>query len=199
MQCGLVETRAAAAGYTLDNTLCELCGAEEDTIHHRIWRCQPLPVKQAREKAATRTFIDTAIAAGPHDPIYNRGLFKHPDREWPAAETEVQMTSCCAQGAATSAGNLRLQGHCFTDGSSDRHVIKDCGRAGWSAVQTDENGKMIAAVWGPVPAQLPQSPQAAEHSAFTMLLMLLGGIATAGCDCANVIRSWRGASQLRKT
>ena len=100
----------------------------------------------------------------------------------------LAMVACCSW-PETKAANIKLEGYCFTDGSSDRHVIKECGRAGWSAIQTDVQGNLVAGVWGPVPSQLLQSPQAAEHFGFTMLMMLLGGLATAGCDCSNVIRS----------
>ena len=31
--------RAQQAGYVVEDTRCELCGAHEDTIHGRVWKC----------------------------------------------------------------------------------------------------------------------------------------------------------------
>ena len=31
--------RLSDAGYEVDDTMCERCGTDEDTLHHRLWRC----------------------------------------------------------------------------------------------------------------------------------------------------------------
>ena len=53
--CNAVWTRSRAtlAGYVVEDTICELCGQHEDTIHGRIWKCQHPDVKAARDKIAS--------------------------------------------------------------------------------------------------------------------------------------------------
>ena len=89
-----------------------------------------------------------------------------------------------------AACDIWIKGHVMVDGSADRHVVKDCGRAGWGVVQVDDEGHFIAGAWGPVPASLPQTPQAAEFSGLTVAAMLINGASTVGSDCMNVVRSW---------
>ena len=79
----------------------------------------------------------------------------------------------------------------MVDGSADRHVVKDCGRAGCGVAQVDDDGFFFAGAWGPVPASLPQSPQAAEFSSLAVAAMLINGAATIGCDCMNVVKAWQ--------
>jgi hypothetical protein len=67
----------------------------------------------------------------------------------------------------------------------------------------DDDGFFIAGAWGPVPASLPQSPQAAEFSSLAVAAMLIKGAATVGCDCMNVVKAWQrgagAADELKST
>ena len=49
---------------------------------------------------------------------------------------------------------------------------------------------MVAGAYGPVPATLPQTSQAAEFSALVMAISMLEGTAHIFCDCASVVRCW---------
>lgn len=43
--------RFAEAGYSVDDVKCERCGAEDDTRHHRLWRCQDPECIKVRHRA----------------------------------------------------------------------------------------------------------------------------------------------------
>ena len=55
-----------------------------------------------------------------------------------------------------------FQGDTYVDGSCVplRHMPSS-DRAGWAVVETDDHGEMLAALWGPVWAELPQSSPSA--------------------------------------
>ena len=47
--------RLGEAGYELENSLCDMCGQEEDTLWHRVWFCKNPLVVAARNRFASAT------------------------------------------------------------------------------------------------------------------------------------------------
>ena len=80
------KVRAQSASYDLDTTKCELCGAHEDTIHGRLWKCTHPDVVKARNGVSSARLRKDAIAAGPNSAIFNRGLLPHVADSWPEAD-----------------------------------------------------------------------------------------------------------------
>ena len=66
-------TRLAEAGYEID-PMCEKCGQEPDTLHHRIWKCQDSACRAARQEVAPNWLVSEAIRAGQSSLFYNCGL-----------------------------------------------------------------------------------------------------------------------------
>ena len=67
-------------------------------------------------------------------------------------------------------------------------------RAAWAAVEIAEDGKVKAVLTGPVRANLPQTPQAAEYVARCAAAQCADGPSWFVGDCANVARS-RGSAE----
>jgi len=86
-----------------------------------------------------------------------------------------------------------LGGNFFLDGSCSRQKVPELNRAGFAAVVADGDGFMAARVSGVVPAHFPQTPQAAEHLAFTTLAPLLRTGAHVLGDCENVVKAGNAA------
>ena len=182
-------TRAKAAGYIVESTLCELCGLHEDTIHGRAWLCQHPPVKKAREEVASPSIIKAARKAGPNCALYNRGIFAHPADDFPEAASEPLASFTC-NGEPADPDNWDFGGTICIDGSCDQHMIKDLKRAGWGAVAIDENGVVIATAKGVIPSDTTQSSQSGEYGALTSVAIVATRAARVLGDCLNVVKAW---------
>ena len=190
------KTRARESGYEFDDVMCTLCGKQEDTIHHRLWRCDHPPVKAARERAATPAVIAAAVAAGPSSALFNRGLFPHPETDWPDA-AEGTCHQFRQHGLVDEAcDDFTMQGDVFVDGSCDQHPIKDLRRAGWGGATLGADGKVNREVRGCVPRCYPQSSQAGEYVALPAVGRRLTGPSTIASDCANVVRDWNAPAEI---
>ena len=192
------KVRARLSGYVLEDTLCAMCGTEQDTLHHRLWHCNHPKVDAARRAAAPPSVIKAARAAGPCCPLYNRGLFEHPAHDLPPPATTGQPTMFSIHGEVTPE-NFALGGQIFIDGSADQYVIADLKRAGWGVVQVDSEGHVTAGVYGVVPACLPQTSQAAEFSGLLAATVLVTSQAHVHADCENVVKGWAKEDDFRSS
>jgi hypothetical protein len=64
-------------------------------------------------------------------------------------------------------------------------------------VQVDDEGRIVARMWGPVPAPLPQTPQVAEYLAYTAALEVLSGPSVLYDDCLNLVRAVQNKTPAR--
>ena len=77
----------------------------------------------------------------------------------------------------------------FIDGSCMfRALGEDFARAGWAVTEVDEDGSLIAAFYGPLPALYPQTAQAGEHYALMMAAGVIPADATVHSDCSGVVK-----------
>ena len=183
------KTRLRDAGYVVPDTLCELCGEAEDTLHHRLWLCCAPCVMQARCAAATEAVMRDAVAAGPTSTFFQHALLPHPSDVAPGpAASGIQWWSHnwpddCGVGP-------QLGGDVFADGHASRTGIDGMNRASWALVQLDHDGSDCAWVRGVVPACLPQAAQAAEFCAAAYAPKVCAWPSSLHDDCLNVVKEF---------
>ncbi len=164
---------------------CRLCGAPRDTLFHRIWHC-PCTAEE-RDAIAGPQLIRRARAAGETDRFFTTGVFPHPADVWPSAAQEPDIRVTRHDGGAAD-GRLLLQGHFYPDGSCTTHIIPELRRASLAVFIKNEKGEDVMTVDTPLWRELPQTPQAAEYSAYAVATQYLGGPSTLHGDCENVVR-----------
>ncbi len=150
---------------------CRLCGAPRDTIFHRLWHCPC--TAQERQTIAGDQLIRRARPAGEGDRFFTTGVFPHPADVWPSAANEPDIRVTRHDGGATE-GRLLVQGHFYPDGSCTTHVIQDLRRAGLAVMIRNEMGEDVMTIDTPLWRELPQTPQAAEYSAYAVATQYLG-------------------------
>ena len=182
--------------------MCERCGLEEDTLHHRIWRCQDEEVKVVRNKFADNKLQRMAKDDGPSDSWYNYGIMEHIEQKLMGVpEDMAEYTTFHRRDHRGQLQNVedraqwRMYGSIFTDGSFTRRFNPELNRAAWAAVQVDETGATQAVVQGVVPRTLPQTPQSAEYMAATAAIDLLDENATLHIDCKGVVDTIQAAKR----
>ena len=167
------KARAAKAGHVLDDVKCERCGVGEDTLFHRLWICSNPRVKQAHENAALAAVIQAAVKAGHRSALHCRSIFEHHQEDLAEPEPNPRRLVFTTDNT-TCPGDVWLTCDVFIDGSADQHVIGDLERAGWGVTRVDEEGFVTAGAYGPVPAFLSQTSQAAEYVALVVDTTPLG-------------------------
>ena len=78
----------------------------------------------------------------------------------------------------------------FADGHATRTGIDGLNRASWAVVELDEAGDLVSYMRGVVPADYPQTSQAAEYLGAAYAAQVAGPEATLYDDCANVVRDF---------
>jgi len=81
-----------------------------------------------------------------------------------------------------------MEGNLFADGHCSRTGIKGLDRASWAILELDDTGCPVAWVYGAVPRDLPQTPQAAEYLAAVYASHFVRSPSILHDDCANVVR-----------
>ncbi len=180
MVCNAIWTnsRAAQAGFDVENK-CPACGLEGDTPFHRTWKC--CASEEQRCKAAPAWLRAEAARADPSDPFWVTGVFVHPAHEWPSPLQQQPATIVKEVAGAEFDGDL------YIDGSCTASPFIELRRAGASVVACDDKGAERARAIMPIPADLLQTPQAAEYGAFALVLHLLVGQPRVYGDCAAVV------------
>ena len=162
------KTRLHEAGYDVDDTLCPLCGVEDDTLDHRLFRCCHGDFEARRKEHLhhkTRLWLDSSRNTR-MDPdnrhreesarlLARRGLTRHPALHQPPPAAE----------GADFFGDTDEAFSCgiaFSDGSCTRPFHPALARASWAAGAIDNDGNLIGVAHGPVWRNLPQTSPTAE-------------------------------------
>ena len=180
--------RAQQAGYTVEDTRCELCGAHGDTTHGRVWKCEHPPVKVAREAVSSRSIIKAALQADPDSALYNRGFFAHPTDDNPQAADDT--VGHFAMGRLAGSATSKKRDGLSLKGSCDQHMITDLRRAGWGAVAVGDEGNVMSVARGVIPADTIQSSQSGEYGALAGFAFIAIRVSQIFNDCANVVTAW---------
>ncbi len=181
-----------ARAHRADNRVdakCQLCGAAQDTIFHRLWWCSA--TEQERKAIVGGALIREARSADPHDPFYTTGVMAHPADWWPRPPDLPQVVVERFDGGPLD-GVIDLEGDMYIDGSCSRHAIPELQRASWAFVVRAEDGGDCAIVSSPLWRGLPQTPQAAEFAAYASAVQFIGGPTRIYGDCSNVLNQANG-------
>ena len=77
------------------------------------------------------------------------------------------------------------------------HIEPCMSRAAWAVVQVDQHGDIIRAILGVVPAELPQTAQAAEFAAGLAFSKFADTGSILLSDCSSVVKSFRARLQAK--
>ena len=161
---------------------CPSCGLAHDTIFHRCYSCPA--IEQRAVLALGQPLFDKIIAEGSDSLLANRCLLPTPCfSSRPSQHTIIKYINF-GPGSTFHPD----QGRIFGDGSCLSPHKGPLARAGFACVQVCEAGDILKAVYGCLPASLPQSSQAAEFAALGCAFDCSEGAAYVG-DCSNVIAS----------
>ena len=174
-------TRLAQMGYEVPDLTCPLCkGMEEaaqDTLHHRIWKCQAPQCRALRNKLAPPWLQREARAAGERSILYNRGIppmIADQAHGPPSPAQALEATTFMRNGVhITDRQQWQLSGRIYYDGSCQQARDPELSRASWAAVEVDEDGRLIASLQGVVSRAFPQTSQSAENIARTSAVQVL--------------------------
>jgi len=180
--------RASEAGYACDGMLCPLCGKAEDSIEHRILACDAECAIDAR-KAHSKTFQIIKRNYASDKFFFSRGVWQHPaDRLPRPPDAGGMLTTWDERIDEKSRIDANLSGgRAFCDGTCSRHPVAELRRAAWGVVFTSTCGSHRASVGGPVWANLPQTPQAAEYTSTVAAIQLLQFPTHIIGDCLGVV------------
>ena len=177
--------RCCEAGYEA-NLMCPLCGLEPDTVEHRLWRCMAPQVVAARKAVCSDAFVDTA-RGGPRG-FYDGLRWAHPSSELPGPSKEVNPILYDPAGTPVPWGSLDLRDcDVAIDGSASRPAVRELARASYAWVFLGTGEEVKAYAKGTVWSSLPQTSQAAEHMASTLLALHHPQSGIQHSDCMNVV------------
>ena len=177
-----------------------MCGEAVDTMYHRAWKCKAS--EATRLEHGGRELCELAKQHGPEGrmhSLFSRCMAEHPGDSIPkpkAADPYAQSARARgiayrkfeAEGYEEELGQpVEMRGKIYTDGSCTRSKVAEFQRAGWAAIQPDDEEKVIAVTYGPVPGFMPQTPQAAETPAYAAAVDRLDAPGTIYPDCKNVV------------
>jgi hypothetical protein len=204
--------RLKDSGYEIESTLCELCGLEEDTIHHRLYMCKYDKVVEARKAVTDKKFkcedgvwrhvamqvFEKAVIDGVDDPLFIHAVCPHPADIFPSPLESsgaqfFRLKQPCplptdANGDPCMAVDGKLYNNLFADGSCSKTGFRSLDRASWGVVEVDEDGKAIAGWMGVVPSDMLQTSQAGEYMAAAYAAQVAMGETVLHDDCSNVVR-----------
>ncbi len=184
-------SRAHRAGYDVPST-CPLCGAFEDTVHHRVWWC---PHTSAARQTVPEWLVNEARRAPHSERFWTSGIFPNPSPNYPQPCTSLD--AVCVDGSGTAiegVENWGLQGDIYIDGSCTRCDMEEMQRAGFAIVAVDDQGNVVKTVRAVVPSPLPQTPQAAEFAAYALAHRLVNGPCRIFSDCKHVVDNALGGT-----
>jgi hypothetical protein len=180
--------RLRRAGYVVEDSACPRCGRAEDELEHRLWECEA-----------------TAAAREEHFTPAERKRLEEAPRPW-AAKGLVELEDVGAAGSFASVGRCALAAVdeqeawaranvYFIDGSAQPSAHPGARRAAWSVVaarrpeQDAPEGQLLAAAFGPVGADLPQTSGAAELAALAAAAQFARASVTVYTDYATTVRA----------
>ncbi len=191
--CGGIYTRrrACLSGYDVED-ICDKCGEEGDTVHHRVYLCPH--TRAAVLQAVPRWFYEEGGRASPASKFWTTGVFPHPAQTWPRPEAEFRALIVGDDSGSRGldgwdSPSVGFGGHLYSDGSCAHNQIRGLARAGAASAQVDEDGRRIRAVYMLVPSSLPQTSQAGEYLGVAISRRMAARPAHVRSDCANVVRA----------
>ena len=174
------KTRLAEAGYILDDTLCDLCRAATDTMHHRIYECPGASF--LRDTLVDPLELEELLTDAHAHPWQTRAVRPHPGAAAPPPRAAGVEFIAYTDAGHTFGGDIFIDGSCMPGQPG-------LARAGFAAIEVDASGRTLGAVYGTVPPHLPQTSGAAEHAALAAAAPFLTRPATFHADCLAVVRS----------
>ena len=189
--CGVLwyRFRLLASGLAIDGA-CELCGGNDDSIHHRLWWCDAPAALEARSRCCTPALIQQARQAGPKDKTFNAGWLQK--SSWPApAQGTCEICEIVAPDGTlqqTEPANFKLEGLVFQDGSLMPALPRAYGRAAWAALGLSESGAIVSQITGLVPACFPQTAAAAEWLGYAAYRKYACGETVGHQDYLNIVK-----------
>ncbi len=177
-------SRADEAGYEVDPT-CSKCKSLPDTVHHRAWVCDDPDVVKARNKFAPPWLIKWAREEGKDSFMFCTGIMPHPADVLELPRESEGITIERLDGG--SKDDTSIQGFAFGDGSRYMGLTPDQNRAGWGVMVYDELWNPTVRLSGPVWRGLPQTSQAAEHAAKSVISQLAVAPTHVISDCESVV------------
>ncbi len=149
-------------GYDV-TTACIKCGANSDTLHHRLFHCSatselrqeilnPSDIDLLQQSASLRSLLMGFQVMPDFEPQGPDGLGceAHHRHTWTFNGQPIEQI---------------MEGTVFTDGACTKPGPVTWNRTGWAVAKVNEQGDLLAAVSGTVGRQLPQTPAAAEYIA----------------------------------
>ena len=157
--------------------MCERCGLELDTIHHRLWRCQD------------------PVACDAFDILFNAGIIPHhpAQRLPPPGAMKVVWSRDDGEVGIPGDGSSPpiFEGELFADGHCTAEECPELNRATWAIVQIDQLGNRTKWMRGTVPDIYPQTAQAGEFFAAMYSKQNSTSGATLHDDCLNVVNAFQ--------
>ena len=149
--------------YEMENSLCDMCGQEEDTLWHRIWFCKNPLVVAVRSRFANAAFQTEATRESADLLWFTRAIVDDPSDSLPQPNAkELAVNEEILDNKAWTAGTDPLCA--FSDGSCTQELSREMERASWALIFYDTSGKAIARYFGAIPAYLRQSSAAGEFA-----------------------------------
>ena len=159
------------------------CCGVADTQHHRAWICPY--ASHIRSELFTEEQIYKASIT--HD-------FKH-DQAWLPPlpvfhKHDVEIFAYFNGGQRVTAevfvGFTATNGEIFVDGWCFDSIHPNISTAGAAAVQVDEDGHVVAAIWVSIPVDLPQNAAVGEHLAILLASVHARDPCVVVTDCQGV-------------
>ncbi len=102
----------------------------------------------------------------------------------------ISLAGTLIKPLARSANSNITVGTIFADGHATRTGVDGVDRASWAVIELDDQGDLVSCMCGVVPADYPQTSQAAEYLAAAYAAQVAAPGATLHDDCANVVRDF---------
>ncbi len=137
------------------------------------------------------SIIREAWNVGECDPLFSRALAPPFDHLLPPLG---EVSSWKWQSRLGGIKDVRISGHVFTDGSGFHPRDPLLRRAGWGALQIDQDGDILWEMWGPLP-MLPQTVPAAELFAVLAVVAKATPPLHIYTDCEVVVKGWKNGAE----
>ena len=169
-------------GYDVDFT-CGVCNQAKDSVFHQCFTCSG--VESKAQNALGWSLYNHVLSLGPDSLLGTRGLMPHPVLvSKPSNVTKFEEINFIEGEQFDS------DIHVFADGSCLYPSHKPLSRAGFAVAQVNAQGDVLRALFGCLPASLPQTPLNGEYAAFLACLENVYKGTYVG-DCQAVISAYR--------
>ena len=122
-----------------------------------------------------QALVSKALVAGPTSPLFAKGLMLNPASYSPLPNSGMDSIVKVFGQITRKISQCSLSGHVFYEGSSSHPHNPDFRRATYGMALLDSNNRVWNTMHGNVPAYMPQTSQAGEHSGRTKAVLQFGG------------------------